>query len=327
MRKILLLIFTLYNISILTAQQNQLVIEGSKPSFYLIHKVLPKENFYSVGRLYNVSPKEIAPFNNLDLAKGLSLGQAVKIPLISTNFVQATEAGQNESLIPIHHIVGANESLGKIAATYGVSALSIKKWSNLKSDAVAKGSKLTIGFLKVSKDLSAFANKSIKIAPSQPVNGSAPNVVTEPKEVVVKEKTAEKKSESNIEKNVPKVSESAKSAPSVSNNSNGGGFFKSLYEEQKVNKTESLESGTSGVFKTSTGWQDAKYYCFSNTAPQGTVVKVTSYLTGKTIFAKVLDQIPDIKQNTGLTLQLSNAAAQELGVAESKFECSVSYYK
>ena len=237
MRKLLVLIFTFYNISILTAQQSQLVIEGSKPSFYLAHKVLPKENFYSIGRLYNVSPKEIAPFNNIDLAKGLSLGQTVKIPLLSTNFVQATEAGQNESLIPVYHIVGANETLGKISATYGVSAVNIKKWSNLKSDAVVKGSKLTVGFLKVSKELSAFANKSIKIAPSQPVNGSAPNVVTEPKDVVVKEKAAEKKPEPVIEQKISKVSESVKGAPANTNNNTGGGFFRSLYDEQKVNKT------------------------------------------------------------------------------------------
>lgn len=326
MRKLLVLIFTFYNLSILTAQQNQLVIAGAKPSFYLVHKVMPKENFYSVGRLYNVSPKEIAPFNNIDLAKGLSLGQVVKIPLVATNFVQNGEAvAPTEALIPIHHIVSGNETLGKIANTYGASPANIKKWSNLKSDAVVKGAKLTVGFLKVSKELSAFANKSIKIPVAQPVNGSAPNVVTEPKDVVVLEKVKEKKTEAPAEKAVSKVTEPVKS---VSNSgSTGGGFFKSLYDEQKTNKAESVESGTSGVFKTASGWQDAKYYCFSNTAPQGTIVKVTSYLTGKTIFAKVLDLIPDIKQNTGLILQLSNAAAQELGVSEGKFECSVTYYK
>lgn len=322
MRKLLVFIFTFYNLSILTAQQNQLVIAGAKPSFYLVHKVLPKENFYSIGRLYNVSPKEIAPFNNIDLAKGLSLGQVVKIPLAATNFTQTGEAaGATEALIPIYHIVGAGETLSKVASMYGASSANIKKWSNLKSDAVVKGGKVIVGYLKVSKELSAFANKGIKTVVLQPVNGSAPNVATEPKDVVVKEK----KTDAPVEKAVAKVTEPAKSVST--NGSTNGGFFKSLYEEQKTNKTESVESGTSGVFKTSSGWQDAKYYCFSNTAPQGTVVKVTSYLTGKTIFAKVLDQIPDIKQNTGLILQLSNAAAQELGVSEGKFECSVAYYK
>jgi hypothetical protein len=45
------------------------------------------------------------------------------------------------------------------------------------------------------------------------------------------------------------------------------------------------------------------------------------------VYAKVLDAIPDIKQNSGLAIVISNAAAEELGAGENKFDCVVSYAK
>src|SRR5215831_8342636 len=61
--------------------QNELLVHSSGKNMYLTHTVASKENFYSIGRLYNVSPKDIAAFNALDMNKGLSVGQNLKIPL------------------------------------------------------------------------------------------------------------------------------------------------------------------------------------------------------------------------------------------------------
>ena len=62
-------------------------------------------------------------------------------------------------------------------------------------------------------------------------------------------------------------------------------------------------------------------------AQAGSIVKVTNNETGKSIYAKVLDMIPDIKQNAGLVIRISNAAADVLGAGENKFECSIAYSK
>ena len=86
------------------------------------------------------------------------------------------------------------------------------------------------------------------------------------------------------------------------------------------------EFGAAATFKTTSGWQDGKYYCFHNTAEPGTIIKVTNNANGKAVYAKVLDAIPDIKQNAGLLIRISNSAAEELG-ATDKFDCSISYAK
>jgi len=39
----------------------------------------------------------------------------------------------------------------------------------------------------------------------------------------------------------------------------------------------------------------------------------------------VLDLIPDLKQNSGIVIRISNAAASELGVAGTSFDCTLNY--
>ena len=99
-------------------QQKPLTIAGTAPRCYLLHTVAPKENYYSIGRLYNISPKEIAPFNNLELEKGLSLGQTVKIPLTDINFAQRNTPASGEALVPVYHVVRDKETLTQIGALY-----------------------------------------------------------------------------------------------------------------------------------------------------------------------------------------------------------------
>jgi hypothetical protein len=59
----------------------------------------------------------------------------------------------------------------------------------------------------------------------------------------------------------------------------------------------------------------------------GTIIRVTDQNTGKSIFAKVLDVIPEIKQNEGLAIIISNSAAEELGASPEKFDCEISFIK
>ncbi len=62
-----------------------------------------------------------------------------------------------------------------------------------------------------------------------------------------------------------------------------------------------------------------------NNVPTGTIVKVTFSSTQKTVYAKVLGQLPDMKESVGLTIRLSDAAASELGAENGKFYVDVKY--
>ena len=87
------------------AQDGDLEVQGTTPSLYLTHTVAPKENWYSVGRLYNISPKELAPYNQSSLTSPLSIGQLIKVPLIASNFSQDSRKQAGEVLVPVYHTV------------------------------------------------------------------------------------------------------------------------------------------------------------------------------------------------------------------------------
>jgi LysM repeat protein len=312
--------------------QNTLEIKGSGTGLYLEHKVSPKESLYSLGRLYNVPPKELASFNRLSMESGLSLGQEIKIPLNNNNFTQS-EASNGETIVPLVHTVQPKETLYRLSVNYNkVPLANLKKWNHLASDNVSEGSQMIVGYLKVDKNVSALASGSRNSTNDVAVNKAAEKPADKPqpvadKPVAVKEPEPARvdNASTNQQNNQP-----ATNVTSVNTKSNinfSGGFFKKQFEQQTASASPVTSSGTAGIFKSTSGWQDGKYYCFSNDAAPGSIVKVTENGSGKSVYAKVLDAIPDIKQNAGLALVLSNAAAEELGAGENKFDCTVSFVK
>lgn len=312
-----------YNAS--PAQDRLLVVEGTSPNLYITHIVESKENYYSIGRMYNVSPKDLAPYNDLTFDKGLSLGQTIKIPMGPNNFSQGEAPNENEVMVPVYHVTKPKEGLFRVSVTYNKVPIDVlKKWNRLSGDAVGAGTKLIVGYLKVLKDQSPLASQAIKINPGDFVIKK-----TEDKKPPVK--VQEEKVVDPLPKETkPVVNERPVDISSVRTSGTinfNGGKFKSIYADQIKNRSLENEFGVAAIFKTTSGWQDGKYYCFHNTAEPGTILKVTNNANGRSVYAKVLDAIPDIKQNSGLLLRISNSAADELGVSDNKFDCSVSYAK
>jgi len=62
----------------------------------------------------------------------------------------------------------------------------------------------------------------------------------------------------------------------------------------------------------------------NDVAPE-TVVKVT--VNGRSVYAKVLEALPELKDNRNLVCRLSNAAASALGVIDAKFDVEISFYQ
>lgn len=311
------------------AQENSIMIEGAGVNMYVNHSAAPKENFYSIGRLYNISPKDIAPFNKLTLENGLSIGQIIKVPLRTVNFTQTNNVALDEVTVPVYHKVAANETLFQVSNKYNkVPAASLKKWNNLNSDDINQGQNIIVGYLKVKKDLSALAQQVAKMPNQQKETVQAPlkeKVAKKQAEIgKVKEDVKAKIEETvNAEKKI-EIDEKAvvKTTPIEKfNKTNKEGFFKSSF-----NNTGKEEAGIAGIFKSTSGWEDGKYYCLHNSAEQNSIVKITNPANGKFVYAKVLDVMPDLKQNNELSVRISSAASEALGVdGNSNFNCKIAY--
>ncbi|MHA4847085.1 LysM peptidoglycan-binding domain-containing protein, partial [Flavitalea antarctica] len=301
------------------SSQTGLIIQGSSPNLHLVHTVVAKENWYSIGRMYNLSPKELAPYNKTSIDKPLAIGQLLRIPLTAGNFSQNDKKLPDETFIPLYHIVSEKEGMYRVSVNYNkVPADNLKKWNNLSSDQLKNGTRLVVGYLKVKGDQSPFASGgSNKIT----VGGSSPVAVQETAKPAAADADVKKTedpgsravtqtagSKATTPPVVPPASkeepspvrEVPNSKPEVINTSsnNGapanhkGGFFKSQYNESGKTTT-----GNAGTFKSTSGWSDGKYYALMNNVPIGTIVKVTFSSTNKSIYAKVLGQLPEMKES------------------------------
>jgi hypothetical protein len=110
--------------------------------------------------------------------------------------------------------------------------------------------------------------------------------------------------------------------------STDGGFFKSTFKQQvSEGKSQSMECTNYGIFKSSAGWKDGKYYILVNDILPGTVIKIKSTLTEKIIYAKVLGALVAAKENEGLSVRLSNAALNAMGLKDVSTPLSLTWNK
>jgi len=279
-------------------------VHSTEKGLHLKHTIAAKENFYAVGRLYNIPAKDIAAYNNLDMENGLNIGQTVMIPLTSANFSQTTDNGT-----PAYYVVGQQEGLYRVSMKHNkVLMASLRKWNHLTSDEIPAGKKLIVGFI-TSPELAKAVTNSPKTEP----------VVIQQEKPKQTEPVAQQRTEpERITKPVP-------TQAGIKNS--GGGFFKSQFEQQsQASNANKDQTATASIFKTASGWQDGKYYALIDGVDPGTIVQVINPSNNKTIYAKVLGAMSGINQNKGLDVRISNAAANVLDINDTeKFIVKVNY--
>ncbi len=346
--KVLLLVLV-FPATTLFAQQ--LKVQGTSPALYLTHTVVAKENWYSIGRLYNVSPKEIVPLNNSSMDKPLAIGQTLKIPLTTNLSIDGTKA-TDEVFVPLYYTVQEKEWLYRISQNHEkVPVANLEKWNNITNDQLKPGMNLIVGYLKVKQGQSALAasgtNKVVAVTAAPPVAKTEP-VKEEPKKetpatttpastttpnketAAATVKTEEPKTttpEPVVEKptTTPPATTPVSTGSTTGNHQSANTNFKGGYFRSQYAETGKTNTGNAGVFRSTSGWKDGKYYALMNNVPVGTIVKITFTSTQRSVYAKVLGQLPEMKESIGLMLRLSDAAASELGTENGKFYVDVKY--
>lgn len=290
MKKVLLLPFLFFITISLFAQTEDLVLKKNSKGMYIEHKLAPKENFYSIGRLFGVHPKHIASFNGLDMKKGLSIGQMIMIPLTDTNFSKKANSG-----IPIY-------SENKAIAGYLIAGELVQNSPPIqpkKEEVVAK-SDTTLKIIPT--DLDQNKNKSIE-------KNTTTDIVKEETKPIIKEEPKKEQSRNETKK-----------APE-------DGYFKTYFDLQvKTYPLSKDETVTSSIFKITRGGKEAKYYALIDGIEPGTIIKVINPTNNRAIYAKVLGEIKGLRQNDGLDLRISDTAASALKISETdKFIVKLNY--
>ena len=157
LRATVLLLISFFFVQFAQSQSNELIVQGQTGALYLEHTVVAKETWYSVGRLYNLPPKELTAYNHLTLTP-LAIGQTLRIPLTATNFSQDGQKTPAETLVPVMHIVQEKEWMYRISVNHNkVPIPTLEKWNHITGAQLHPGLHLIVGYLKVKTALSALA--------------------------------------------------------------------------------------------------------------------------------------------------------------------------
>lgn len=331
-------IFTLFiSLSSLVgqAQQAKIKLMGAMPNVYVVHTVTAGETLSGIGKMYNQTVGNIMRFNSMNAQSQLSIGEVINVPLAASSFLQ-TAPSAGTALV---HTVKPGESLYRISVTYNkVPVATLQQWNALTGNNISVGQDVIVGYLNtVVKNTTASIPStpapvvakptSTPVEPVAKPSAPMPTVNTTPsKPVEDPAKTnvpvADKKPEAKPAAVPPPVN--VVDIPAETKPYSGAGFFASQFGKDVAGRDATNVTGTCGSFKSVSGWNDGKFYALMNETPPGSIVKI-SY-NGKFVFAKVLWNMKDMKENDGFQFRISNAAAAALGFTGEKNTVTIQYF-
>ena len=314
--KILLLTTVLLTVSsaiFASVLPDSIGVENLNGKKVILHKLDPKDNYYSLGRKYGVSPKVIQKFNN---NASMQIGQIIKVPTersimetvkptpavqqpvtqpqtkpaeqtpVKTQppVVTQQQPVQNKDQKPAQtpaatatsqqYKVSAHETLYAIAKRFNTTVEAITALNNLKSTSLTAGQVLLVP------------------------NGVAPAPVeAAPADTMQRDSTY------------------GAAADSIANHKAG------------ANKYGLFEKNEKGV---ATWIDDAsldpnKKLILHRTAPIGTVMRITNPMNNRTTFAKVVGRFTDSESTKDAIIVMTKNVAEALGALDKRFHVNISY--
>lgn len=287
-------------------------IENQNGKMVILHKLDPKDNYYSIARRYNVRPKEIMDYNNN--AK-MQIGAIIKVPTdrpfnssftsvktaspTSPSYQKPTQNTTNQVIIAApannnqpeytQYKVSAGETLYAISKRFQVKVEDIIAWNNLKNNTLTPG-------------------ELLQIKRNEPQPAPAPLIATAPVETTttaVRDNTLRKDST-----HVTFALDSSSGNRRLPNNRYG--------------LTEKNEKGTA-VWISDPNLDPKKKYVLHRTAPVGTIIKITNPMTNKTTFAKVVGSFAENETNKDAIVVMTKDVAESLGALDKRFYVNISY--
>lgn len=263
-------------------------LEGKK---LILHKVEPKETYYSLSRRYNVTPRSIIDYNN---NTPLSIGQIVKIP---TNLNYADKPvtfgqGNNSSGAKREstHVVQLKETFYSIANKYNMKVEELKDLNKIKTNNLSIGQTLKVWVPDLTKPSEAVvkATTEIKNQTVNPINSNTSSL----NKIRFIDST-----DSNSGIHIPK---------------------------NRYGITEKNEKGIA-VWIDDANLDSSKSYALHSLAPIGTIIKITNPMTNRSVFAKVVGKYTENENTKDVIIVLTKAATESLGALDKRFLVNITY--
>lgn len=337
MKGIFLLLF-LTQIAWATGNQNQyltpkdtVIVDVNSDGLKIFkHIIAPKQTLYSLAKFYKLDVFAIYDFNPWLKNKVLSVGDTVSVPIQEQLILKEEEqllAGLEYALV--YYQVKKQDNLFQIAKRYfNIPVETLKNRNNIPDHNLSIGQNLLIGWFDLYGGSPASNN----------------NQSSSPIPLIVKDENT--KPSSNIPFGPPKpnkeeialLQKPVESAPTLHRTDEATGKTESLgideeIEDLKTNFEIEKAHKISYVFTEQRGvaaWrkdirEKTDLYAIHRTAPVGSTVMVSNPLINKSVYAKVISQMPEDLYPANVCVVVSPAVANLLGAVDAHFFVKVRY--
>ena len=136
-------------------------VENLNGKKIIVHKVEPKESYYSISRKYQVSPqKTIEHNNNLGLQIGVIIRVPTDKPFTTKNTVAVNKVSTGDKTAIVKYKVGPKETFYSIARKFNTTVDAIKLMNNISGNSLSAGQILAV----------KYGTQISEITPPAPVN-------------------------------------------------------------------------------------------------------------------------------------------------------------
>ncbi|MES2425890.1 MAG: LysM peptidoglycan-binding domain-containing protein [Bacteroidota bacterium] len=270
-------------------------LDGKK---VILHKLDPKDNYYSIGRRYNVKPGDIIKFNK---DAQLKIGNIIKVPT-ERSFVETTKPAVVEKHItaPVVQHPVVQQPVKQEPAPANVSGAT-------QQYKVSAGETL----YSIAKRFNSTVEDIIKL------NGLTSTTVTPGQIIHVKSGTADAPAPA------PVVTDPVAKRDSTTY-VNGVDSAERKLNANRYGLFEKTEKGVA-TWIDDTTLDPNKKLVLHRTAPIGTVVKITNPMTGRTSFAKVVGRFTDNESTKDVILVMTKNVAESIGALDKRIRVTISY--
>ena len=317
-------------------------VENLNGKKVILHKLDPKDNYYSLGRKYGVSPKAIIEFN---ANASMQIGKVIKVPTErpfsgntpapAATVVTTAPAQQPQTKPVVQQPVTTVPPVTTPVVTQQPPATSTtppavkpaeQKVEQKTAQEVANSnvSGITVQQYKVSAgetlysiakrfgttvdDITATNKLTSSIVPGQvlTIRTGVPATPPPAPPVVHPVDTALAKRDSTYV---------ASPADSLADKRNGSAKY-GLFEKNEKGVATWIDD---------TSLDPNKKLVLHRTAPMGTVIRITNPMTGKSTFAKVVGRFTDNQSTQGVMIVMTKNVAEAVGAIDKRFHVTISY--
>lgn len=275
------------------------------------HVIQSGETLSSIARYYKLDLNKLRKINHMGERDGLNANELIFLRNMHSHSRQTMLAEHDQKLEyernprareeamvdmvdyskmkPILHTTQKGETLYSLSKTYNHSVSSLKKWNNMDGDELKKDQELIIGWMVPGNDMSLTGT----------VTG----------EGIARRVNAERIA------NERAIFDQMKK-------------FENKFRAQVANSYNSeLKTGNCvGTYMRGNDNDEQNLFCLSRTIPPMTIVHLTNPMNGKSIYVKVISDLPETSDNANADIKLTQAAVKALGILDRKFQIEYSYF-